>query len=828
MNFSKTQILLALSWFCKITVYAIPIVNKKIEFPILIGYYINKIPIMRISFFSNSIIFFFDEEKKIKTINTNSLSKEEILKEDNSEGYLIDKNIESNFTLKNSEKLYYHFIISYPKNIYIYCLNEFYHVRLLSWDECLKNLKENYDWMTMFCLGIDIYKGEIKSLADIPMEEYFRKTRVKYFLNNYLNEYFSININNDKKNSFDFINVTIDFCINIESVDFLLNNIRNLLQNKRMDNLFFEKLEPFILKNKLIEQFIDQSTLTSLIQYYLNKGDLFKLSHLITHFSLKTLNIEFIKNICKQYNFSSGLIYIYTNSYDDFFFPIKIMFDYFLSSKNIFEENLNEIFYSDDYVNKITNEKFEFSKEYLGHKILWFSNLCVKGKLYPNLNNMSQNSFIKIMLQLFLWLISTEVLQTFILFDSYSYFKVLEQFFLEQSIFSLISKINDKLFKDICSSINISFQKEGSNINLINGANLNQIIYMIKNICEESTNILNILDFYIFIIKISNRVNLETPLMLKSLNFILNFNLNIKNKIIKDKFNCHYNLLNYDNEYLSDLGDSLIDVIDLIKEISDLEEEENIFLKKYLPVLINSCEQGPFINVKIHLYKLKNDYIKCIEIYLEEKGKDISIFDFIILNLQELSIKDKNNFKKVKNFIKGKIELLANISINGITKLVNQFFKDEQEGVIKQLDNVPSVQLEYLENTINLYKENIDEINDNLKIKREYEQLLQMQLCLLIKLKKQNEILPKLKNDYEYYPLEHCLKICYENKVIDATIFICRVIKYFKKALLLCIDQIKENYNQLKNIVFNNQIIIELYGYYFLNIFILYFKKLKS
>ena len=106
------------------------------------------------------------------------------------------------------------------------------------------------------------------------------------------------------------------------------------------------------------------------------------------------------------------------------------MFDYFLSSKNIFEENLNEIFYSDDYVNKITNEKFEFSKEYLGHKILWFSNLCVKGKLYPNLNNMSQNSFIKIMLQLFLWLISTEVLQTFILFDSYSYFKVLEQFFL--------------------------------------------------------------------------------------------------------------------------------------------------------------------------------------------------------------------------------------------------------------------------------------------------------------------------------------------------------------------------------------------------------------
>ena len=106
LNFSKTQILLALSWFCKITVYAIPIVNKKIEFPMLIGYYINKIPIMRISFFSNSIIFFFDEEKKIKTINTNSLSKEEILKEDNSEGYLIDKNIESNFTPKNSEKFY--------------------------------------------------------------------------------------------------------------------------------------------------------------------------------------------------------------------------------------------------------------------------------------------------------------------------------------------------------------------------------------------------------------------------------------------------------------------------------------------------------------------------------------------------------------------------------------------------------------------------------------------------------------------------------------------------------------------------------------------------
>ena len=123
---------------------------------------------------------------------------------------------------------------------------------------------------------------------------------------------------------------------------------------------------------------------------------------------------------------------------------------------------------------------------------------------------------------------------------------------------------------------------------------------------------------------------------------------------------------------------------------------------------MNSCEEGPFINVKIHLYKLKNDYIKCIEIYLEEKGKDKSIFDFIISNLIKLELKDKNNFKKEKEYIKGKIELLANISIDGITKLVIQFFKDDQEEVIRKLDNVPSVQLDYLENIINLYKEDIE------------------------------------------------------------------------------------------------------------------------
>ena len=40
------------------------------------------------------------------------------------------------------------------------------------------------------------------------------------------------------------------------------------------------------------------------------------------------------------------------------------------------------------------------------------------------------------------------------------------------------------------------------------------------------------------------------------------------------------------------------------------------------------------------------------------------------------------------------------------------------------------------------------------------------------------------------------------NTSYDATIFICRVIKYFKNALLLCIEQIKENYNKLKNIIY--------------------------
>ena len=40
------------------------------------------------------------------------------------------------------------------------------------------------------------------------------------------------------------------------------------------------------------------------------------------------------------------------------------------------------------------------------------------------------------------------------------------------------------------------------------------------------------------------------------------------------------------------------------------------------------------------------------------------------------------------------------------------------------------------------------------------------------------------------------------NTSYDATIFICRVIKYFKNALLLCVKQIKENYNKLKNNIY--------------------------
>ena len=110
---------------------------------------------------------------------------------------------------------------------------------------------------------------------------------------------------------------------------------------------------------------------------------------------------------------------------------------------------------------------------------------------------------------------------------------------------------------------------------------------------------------------------------------------------------------------------------------------------------------------------------------------------------------------------------LADLSIEKVTELVENWFKDDQQNIVQKLNRVPKLQLKYVENLIEKSREDIENqlfgssisINDQ---KHEYYiQLLKMHIQLLCQYSKK-DVLPILQKKLQFYPINECLKICLE------------------------------------------------------------------
>lgn len=856
VDYSKPQILLAISWGLKIDVYIVPLIDNVLQEPELVGNYINNSPFIRMGFLSSSILFFFDKNKVIKCINTSELSIEDMVqvntlrnkKRSDSlsnerqvvEPMIVCQSIVSNPSRMEQINIYYNCIVTSPQNIFFMGQDKFHHAQLLSWEKCLKELQEKFCWNELFCLGIDIYKGRVTGLADIPMNPEHRKQRVQYVLKEYAKQFVNIQLDNNLKKEKDYINVVIEFCIKIDAVDFLLNEIYEIFDSRHLSDAFFNKLEPFILRDKMKASALNNSTLMSLIKVYSEQNKCYLLSQLLSHLDINSLknHDSFITTQFKQYNMINGMIYYYMNGKEEFFSPVLKMFEEFLKANNIVDiKNRNEFpgnFYSNNTMKKVSHEIFENSKEYLGHKLFWYINLCLDEKKWPDTEiTIKDHKFSTFLVEVFLWLISDKVLTSLVTFDSYTYFYILTKFFTENKIYKRILKISQEIFDSKIKEYNLQYIPSNSCISVINGPDLIQIVNYIVEICEEFHHIYINLDLYEFIVKISTRLDLEMNLMLRAADFILKFDKTYNEKIgneneIYDKFNCHIELINFkiNSKFVTDLNDNIIEMIDIMnlkdEEENDKEINTNMtptsnvnkrdFANRCLPILVASSEMSLFVYVKVHLLKLNKDYFRCIDTLIKaqkvillppEDGNNV--FNFINTILTQLENDEEiEEFEKVKDYVLEKLPHLAELSIDQVSKLVEDWFKDCHDEVIHKLDNVKSLQLQFIEKEIDKKNKDIEQNQnvDNSNLTEEIGNLLFMQVDLLIKLNKSKLILPVLIERKNNFPIQQCLDICLENGITDASIFILMKIKKNKRALEIALIEIGKVYeNMRRNLV---------------------------
>ena len=88
---------------------------------------------------------------------------------------------------------------------------------------------------------------------------------------------------------------------------------------------------------------------------------------------------------------------------NDKFYPIEKMFENFKNAEYIPKEKF--INYQ-NAINVLPKEELIKSKQYLGHKLFWYINLCIEGKKFPKNEEKIEEETRKVLVRkIFLWMI---------------------------------------------------------------------------------------------------------------------------------------------------------------------------------------------------------------------------------------------------------------------------------------------------------------------------------------------------------------------------------------------------------------------------------------
>ena len=899
----ENTIILAVAWNNIISLYSMKIQGEDIvlngEGPI--SYFVNDTPIVRLGFVSPSIIYFFNESGLIKILNTAFTTYGEYNKDDKKsniydkralvdEGkivdeYLISEDVSNDVNYK--KRCYRYYINNMNKRIFLLTKTGFILGKVFNFQDCIEKLIQEKNWLGAMCLGIDIFQGNITSFPDVPIGKKERYKILSPYLIELLNKYIDDNMKENKeekesaedkqKKLIKCMNVTIEFCIGIKDVNYLLKNVEETFKAKGKIDLFYKLFEPFIFNDLLSQEELSEDSLIALYTTYKGNNELSLLSHLFSHFNFNSLSNSTIKKIAFKEHLFSIMILIYSNSqnWEDYFLPVAKMYKTFESKIKKENENIKfkpYIEMCDSNSIKDIN-KIELSTEYVGHKLLWYIDMTLKGNKFSlgmDVNflkfDMTSDEYKKFICTLYYWILQDDIFVNLMKFDSYSFFNIISGFINDPNIIKIIRNFE---FKNIDASLLEKIQEEkdsyflskasgdinnNSNTDLpktkiklerngkeINYNNANSVINnIIINLEEKNKNFFSEIDMSLFLIRYAAKCTELNPpaglmkeYIVKGVKKLLTFYEDY-DKLKKenseesfDTFNCH-KLYNYTEGHNLDKNNLFYK--EIYKSLRDLLDSQYQWKKKELDDIISVCDKTPFILVKIKLYELSKKYDECLNNYLNPENKENfsdDVFTWLQNIFQSFSRKNNNlsedDYKNLQKAVINKVDLLSKTSIVKTNKIIKQFYGNQEKIIIiHKLDSLPDLQYEFLRQLICPSKGgNIEEISKNLNdnyinidesetknednnddIKNNNDSLSDLfllQIDLLIKLKKINEVLPSIKEQIKIYPNSYpkkkILEKCLEYKINDASVYLYQSLGENDSALKLTKDQTEKAFN---------------------------------
>ena len=799
------QLLLTIAWGRVIFLHLLPVVNCQLIEPTLLGHYVSAKPLIRIGFMAESLVYFFDENKVMKVIDTRrvvmgDLSVEKTLNEPIAQannaicqiddGRVIAQDIQTQYLLgdfsKKAKETYIHYIIENKKIIHILSKTTLYNISLLNWETCMNSLKKTTEeeWMNLLTKGIEIFQAITPGLAGIPQDEAARKSLVGAYLKEKISEYVKFNINNKETNEqiANCITNTIEFCIEIESFGYLFTNIEQLFDSKDYSDLFLSQLEPFILCDKIVGLNIKEDVVLNIMNLYLKKGRIDLLSQLLIHINIKSIDTNTIKLKCEELSMILPLIYIYMNGKEENYFePISIMFDKYLHSVSL----SNFEGYYKEYEKSKSLSEIRRSKQYIGHKLLWYVKWCLRGKKFPNdTKQMNKDKYKNVIARITYWIIEPNVFNEFIKFDEMNYFDILNKLFGNPKLFKIISEA--KTYENIDTTKVIStFENKITDLEPIS-----LLTYLLKE-CEASNNEKIKLLSKELVIKASSNSDIPKDILISSIEFIFSKYV-VKRSITNLTPLPDDCLLKKSEEELSTLSDEFVHL---------LSTNAN-FTNEDFQLLLPKSKNTPFDIVTLFLSKQVKEYQSCLELLLDPfsriPNREKTLFSWIEMTLMHLKETDKKEFTKIKEDIGNNICKIGKLNVNEMFNLVNNWFSNEKKSIILKLDDAPEIQLHFIEIIIKQINLELAENENNIQEDEpgEIATLLKTHIKLLCELNQTEKILPNIKKN-PLYPMDECLKLCIEHGVSDAAIYLYQSTGDRGKALDIAMKIFEDSFNKI-------------------------------
>ena len=821
------QILLLISCERVIYLHVLPILDKEVTYPLLLGYYVNNYPIIRIGFLNTSSIYLIDKEGYFKILDTRKFNQGNIeIQKDLSIPIVPQNNqraeLQNVIKINGIMKQIYIKVKDIDKETYLYSIlnnttkdessiciltdNKIYYQELIDYQKYLKDLQKSEKWNELLILGINIYKGKMAALNGIPIKKHERKTTIGEYLQDLISQFLFTNAGtqqvliNSKNNYFDpnqekariekNMEITIEFCIEIDSVNYLLDKILKIYESKKYKDIFLSKLEPFILCDKMKKFDIPEEIILDLIKLYESKKNFDVLGQILIHFNIKSIDTPNIRQKILNLFLASPMIYICIYGEDkDYFKPVTFIYDKFINSKELPNFTTYQELVKDK---KIPLSDIKTSKQYIGHKLLWYIKKTLSKKKFPDfMENIDDESYCKSTSKLTYWLLSDEPLKNLIEFDPSSFFDIITFIFGNKEekrgvfiIETLEENDNDETKK--AEALKLLKPKEGSKYNKEHITPKDLVEYFIENIDKligKDKKELIQLYLNVFIVSIGKRLNLEKK---------------IKKEAIKSIIQKYYK--NQRNNF---------DVKKITNNILEILEDKEFDSGDYNDIL-HSMTKHQFDDIRLLIYKKNENYKESLELYLDDKSsllnKDENIFDFINMTFYRLSDpKAKKGAELLDLFKKLIFKNLDKIGAKSIEKfelMISTWFAKEKRKVLDELKYNQDIQLKYVELLVQKLIQDTKERNemDYSELKEDEEKYIKNFLALHLKLlcikKKANKIIDYFKQ-CDMYPLDESIQICTNYEVIDGLVFLYKKIGGIDKALEVCLNLINKLYKSI-------------------------------